>query len=88
MAIICNIVALTDLRLCDEDGLINVLMAQHGFTPRRNEETGYGPSPDDLSQAESFVDECLVALKVTNREHNLLVFPEASNGVKSTLEPC
>ena len=77
MAIVCNIVALSDLRLCDADGLTNVLMAQPAFSPSRNEETGYGTSPDDLKQVESFVDECLAALQDANREHNLVVFPEA-----------
>ena len=77
MAIVCNIVALSDLRLCDANGFTNVLMAQPAFSPSRNEETGYRPSPDDLKQVESFVDECLTALQAANREHNLVVFPEA-----------
>lgn len=77
MAIVCNIVALSDLRLCDPEGLTNVLLAQPSFRPSRNEEAGYGPSPDDLKQVESFVDECLTALQTANREHNLVVFPEA-----------
>ena len=77
MAIVCNIVALSELRLCDANGFTNVLMAQPAFSPSRNEETGYRPSPDDLKQVESFVDECLAALQAAKREHNLVVFPEA-----------
>ena len=77
MAIVCNIVELPDLRLCGEEGFTNVLMAQPALIPRRNEETGYGPSPDDLSQAESFVDDCLAALVSAKLEHNFVIFPEA-----------
>jgi hypothetical protein len=77
MAIVCDIVALPDLRLCGEEGFTNVLMAQPALIPRRNEETGYGPSPDDRGQAEKFVDDCLAALVSADLEHNFVIFPEA-----------
>lgn len=77
MAIVCNIVELPNLRLCDGKGFTNVLMAQPALIPHRNEETGYGPSPDDLSLAESFIDDCLTELVSANLEHNFVIFPEA-----------
>jgi hypothetical protein len=77
MSTACNIVELPDLRLCNEEGFTNVLMAQPALIPRRNEETGYGPSPDERSQAESFVDDCLAALVSADLEHNFVIFPEA-----------
>lgn len=54
-----------------------MLMAQPALIPRRNEETGYGPSPDKIGQAESFVDDCLAALVSAGLEHNFVIFPEA-----------
>ncbi len=77
MAVVCNIVPLSDLRIRDADGLTNVLIAQPAFSPRRNEETGYGPSPADLQQVECFINGCLTALVAAGQEHNLVVFPEA-----------
>ncbi len=77
MPITSNIVHLPELRICDADGFTNVAMAQPAFVPRRNEDTGYGPATEDVEAAESFVDDCLAALVAANREHNLVIFPEA-----------
>jgi len=77
MPITCNIVSVPDLRICDPDGFTNVLLAQPGLVPRRDEDTGYGPAAGDLSTAEAFVDDCLTAVAQAGQEHNLVVFPEA-----------
>lgn len=77
MAMVCNLVQLPELRICDHEGLTNVILAQPAFIPQRDEEKGYGPSRADLGGVESFVDDCLTAVTAAKREHNLVVFPEA-----------
>jgi len=77
MPITCNIVPIPNLRICDADGFTNALLAQPGFVPRRDENTGYAPAAEDLGKAEAFVDDCLAALAQAGQEHNLVVFPEA-----------
>lgn len=77
MSITARIVSLPQLRIRDSEGFTNVLLAQPGFTPHRNEESGYGPSPADCAEAERFVEECLTCVAEERRAHRLVVFPEA-----------
>ena len=57
MTIVCDIVRLPDLRLCTEEGFINVLLAQPAFTPKFKLIVVDDPvqQMDDLNAA-SFID--------------------------------
>ena len=58
-------------------------LAQPGFKPYRDEESGYGLSPADRGEAERFVNDCLSCVAEERKEHTLVVFPEASVPVAS-----
>lgn len=77
MAVECKIIQVPELRLCEDDGFINVFMAQPAVEVHRDEESGYGPSPAQTLQVEALIDECFNAVNIGAREHNLVIFPEA-----------